>query len=168
MRTPKKGIKIVSRGQWNRLHQKKNTAKNKYASRSPKPTSTQRAPIRRDTNRNRKGKLENWRTKGHAINYESKTTPYSHKLPWLYTKPTKSTKKAQAAKIHKNHKKSTVRKTPQNSPRPSYATINPPTRENPRSKETPRGHSTTDTYHLAGNNVCTQYLSACISTCTTN
>ena len=39
MRTPKKGNKIVSRGQRNRLHQKKNTAKNKYASRSPPTTS---------------------------------------------------------------------------------------------------------------------------------
>merc|ERR1712208_118268 len=35
----KYGNKIVSRGQRNRLHQKKNTARNKYASRSPPTTS---------------------------------------------------------------------------------------------------------------------------------
>ena len=38
---------------------KKNTVKNKYASRSPKSTSIMRAPTRRDANQNQKGKLEN-------------------------------------------------------------------------------------------------------------
>ena len=55
-----KYAKIVSRSQRNRLHQKKNTAKNKYASKSPSTTSfKERHPPERDANRNQKGKLEN-------------------------------------------------------------------------------------------------------------
>merc|ERR1712030_154987 len=49
-RLPKRS-KNVSQGQRNRLYHKKSTAKNKFASRSPKSTSPTRAPIKREANK---------------------------------------------------------------------------------------------------------------------
>ena len=72
------------------------------------------------------GKLENWRTKGYTLTSEPKPTPYSHKLPWLYTKPTKINKKSTGRKNSKNYKKRTARKTQQSSPRSTTATTVPP------------------------------------------
>merc|ERR1711974_32984 len=79
IRRSPKGNKNVSQGQQNRLHHKKSTAKNKFASRSSKSTSPTRAPIKREANKNQKESLKTEGQKAILYYYETKTTPYSHK-----------------------------------------------------------------------------------------
>merc|ERR1712055_324330 len=80
IRRSPKGNKNVSQGQRNRLHHKKSTAKNKFASRSSKSTSPTKAPIKKG--KQTKIKKESLKTEGQKAilyYYETKTTPYSHK-----------------------------------------------------------------------------------------